>query len=141
MANAVIDTGHGATMTFGTSSLSYNWTSIDMGETTLPDVDTVHLGTTGNRTYLPGDLTDDGEVTIPFQFDAEAALPTLGSVETVTVTFPQEAGQTAPATYAGTAYIKRVRKPNLQTDTLQDGEITIRWDGQTGPTFTAATTA
>lgn len=140
MANAVVDTGHGATMTFGTSSISVNFTSIDMGETTRPDVETTYLGTTGNRTFIPGDLDDDGEITLPFQWDAEASLISTGTVETITVTFPQEAGQTAPATYAGTGYIKRVRKPNLQTDTLQDGELTIRWDGGTGPTWTAATT-
>lgn len=138
MANAVVDTGHGATATF--DSLSFNWTSIDMGESTLNDVPTSHLGTTGSETFLPGDLVNEGEVTIPFQWDAEAAYPTEGTVTTLTITFPQETGQTAPATYAGTAYIKRVRRPNLQTDTLQDGEITVKWDGNTGPTWTAATT-
>lgn len=141
MANAVVDTGHGASVTFGTSSLSFNWTGIDMGESTLPDVDKSHLGTSGSREFMPGDLVDEGETVISFQWDAEASYPAEGTVETVTVTFPQESGQTAAATYAGTGYIKRVRRPNLQTDQLQTGELTVRWDGGTGPTWTAATTA
>jgi hypothetical protein len=93
-------------------------------------------------TFLPGDLVDAGEITIPFQLDAEASLPTASTApETVTVTLPQEAGQTGAATYAGTAYVKTVTLPDLSTDTVQAGELVVKWDGGTGPTFTAATTA
>jgi hypothetical protein len=31
MANAVVDTGHGASVSFGDSTYSFNWTSINMG--------------------------------------------------------------------------------------------------------------
>lgn len=139
MANAAVDTGHGATLTLSTSALSFNWTSIDLGEETIDDIATSHLGSTGYKEYVPGDLKEGGSITIPFQFDNEAALPGLGTVETATVTFPLASGQTTAATLAGTGYLKRLKRPNLQTDTLQDGELVFMWDGGTGPAFTAAT--
>lgn len=141
MATASVDTGHGASVTFGTSSYSFNWTSINMGQQTRNDVSTTHLGTTGFETFIPGDLANAGEITIPFQFDAEASIPaTSTAAETVTITLPQATGQTAAATYAGTGYVKSVTLPELSTDTIQAGEFIVKWDGETGPTFTAATT-
>ena len=139
MANAAVDTGHGATVTLATTGLSLNWTSIDLGEETINDVEQTHLGTTGYREYRPGDLKEPGEVVIPFQWDSEAAQIAVGTVESLTFTFPTATGQSTAATYAGTGYIKRVKRPNLQTDTIQDGELTVKFDGITGPTYTAAT--
>lgn len=139
MANAVVDTGHGATATLSSSAYSFNWTSLDLGEETLEPVDTTHLGTSGYRTSIPGDLKSPGQVTMPHQFDAEAAQIVLGTVETLTITFPQESGQSAAATLVGTGFFLRHKRPNLQTDTIQDGELVFQFNGLTGPTFTAAT--
>ena len=139
MANTQVDTGHGASLTLSSTGLSFNWTAIDTGEETIPDVDRTSLATADYREYIPGDLKEPGEITIPFQWDAQAAQIAVGTVETVTVTLPLISGGTSAATLAGTGYIKRVKRPNLQTDTLQDGELTIKFDGLTGPAFTAAT--
>ena len=135
------DTGNQATATFATLAAVSNITGIDAGESTLEDLDTSTLETVGSMTFKPTDLADEGEVTIPFLFNAESALPVKGTIDTLTITYPQAPGQTAPATEAGTGYIKRVRKVNLQNNTLQAAEITFKWDGETGPTFTPATTA
>jgi hypothetical protein len=137
MANGMVDTGHGSTATFSSTALSFNWTNIDLGTVELPEIETSYLGTTGEMTFMPGDLINGGEVTLPCQFDNEAALPALGTVETLTVTFPAGAGQTTPANLAGTGFIKSVKRPNLQTGQLQDGQIVFKFDGLTGPTFTA----
>lgn len=135
MANAQVDTGHGASLTLSSTGLSFNWTSMDLGEETIPDVDRTHLGTADYREYIPGDLKEPGEIVIPFQWDAQAAQIAVGTVETITVTFPILSGFSA-ATLSGTGYIKRVKRPNMQTDTLQDGELTIKFDGLTGPAYT-----
>jgi len=139
MANAKVDTGHGATITLSTSALAFNWTGMDLGEESIPDVDRSHLATADYREYMPGDLKEPGLITIPFQWDSDAAQVAEGVPETITVTFPLASGGSTAATFAGTGYINKVTRPNLQTDTIQNGEITIKLDGLTGPVYTAAT--
>lgn len=141
MASASIDTGHGATAVFSITAITSSFTSIDVGNKAKGKIETTHLGTTGNKTFMPEDLDDPGEVTIPYHFDAEAAEPATGSVETLTVTLPLAPGQTTAATLAGTGFITNVKRPNLQTNTIQDGSITFAFDGLTGPTFTPAVTS
>ena len=136
MANTYVDTGHGATISFGSSLYAFNWTAIDIGEETIPDVDRTHLATSGFREYIPGDLATPGEVTVAFQHDSNAAAITLGLVQSITVTLPIPTGGAAGAYWAGTGYIKRVKRPNLATDELQVGELTVMFDGITGPTLT-----
>lgn len=132
------DTGNGASITFGTTAFTGKFTQLDPGEKTLGDIEDTHLGTTGNKTYRPEDLVEPGELTGMVQFSSDTALPALGTVETVTLTFPIPAGLTTAATYAGTAYIKRFKVPTLENNTLQMAEITVKWTGKTGPTFTVA---
>lgn len=110
MANAAVDTGHGATVTFGTSGYSFNITSIDIGEETIGDISVDHLGVTGFKEFVPEDLVDGGEVVITYQFDNEASQPTAGTIETLTITFPTASGQLTAANYAGTGYTKRVKR-------------------------------
>lgn len=140
MANAAtIDTGHGATLTLSVSLLALDWTSIDLGEETINDIETTKLDNPAYHSFMPGDLITASEVTVPFWWDTEQTTYPIGQVETATFTFPLGTGQTAEATYAGTGYIKRIKYPNLQTDAVQDGELTWKFDGLTGPTFTPAT--
>lgn len=137
MANAQVDTGHGATATFSVGAHSYNITGIDLGEETLGKVSTDHLLVTGNKTYMPEDLAEPGEVVMPYQFDNEAAQLAKGVVETLTITLPMGSGQTTAATWVGSGFITNIKRPNLQTNVIQDGQITFAFDGTTGPTFTA----
>lgn len=142
MANQYVDTGHGATVTFGTTSHAFNWTNINAGTISKPAVPTSHLGTTGEMTFIAGDLIDAGEATIQFQFDSGNNLPAMSTAaETVTITWPTTTGQTSPATYAGTALITSMAFGDLVSETIQSGTMTVKWDGGTGPTFTAATEA
>jgi hypothetical protein len=136
MANAVVDTGHGATITFGTSSYAFNWTNIKPPKETRETIATEHLAST-KMTKMPGDLSDYDTATVEFQFDNEAALPTSSTVpEQITITWPQATGQSSGATYAGTGMITGVDINNLATNELQTGTLEIRFDCLTGPTFT-----
>lgn len=142
MANSTVDTGHGAAITFGTSSYAFNWTAINIGDKTREAVDITHLGTSTNMRKMVGDLQDAGSVTVEFQFDTLAtnAPANSSAAETVTITFPLAAsGQSVAATYAGTGMITNVKFPDLQTGTVQTGSMTVTWDGGTGPTWTKAT--
>ena len=140
MANqADIDTGHGASLTLSETGLSLDWTSIDLGEETINDIETTKLDNAAYHSFMPGDLITASEITVPFFWDTEEAQIPIGTVESMTFTFPLTSAQVAAATYAGTGYIKRVKYPNLQTDAVQDGELTLKFDGLTGPAFTPAT--
>lgn len=137
MANARVDTGHGATCTFGTSSYAFNWEIIDIGEQTIEVIGDTSLATSTNLTCRPGDLKEPGEISFEFQFDNAASLPALGTVETLTVTFPAASGQTTQATYVATGFVRSLKPPRLTTNELQKGSLTFKCDGKTGPTFTA----
>ena len=54
------DIGTGASLTFGTSSASFDLLSINPTNHSRPVVDTTHLGTTTARTNTPVDLIDTG---------------------------------------------------------------------------------
>ena len=126
------DTGHGATVTLSSSALVLDWKSIDMGNETRPSVEDWHLAST-KKTKMPGDIPDEGKVTIPFNWDDYKDAPVTSSTpETATFTYA------SGATWAGTGMIVDVKRPNSETGTLKQGQIVFEWDAKTGPTFTKA---
>jgi hypothetical protein len=140
-ATAVPDTGHGATVTFATTSWSGKLVGIPTNlQLTRPRVDTTHLGTSTNRSYMPGDVNELGEITLDVLFEGTVGLPAIGTAaETITITFPLPGGGAATApNIAGTGFITGVQYPPLQTGTVQQGQITFTYNGGTGPTYTAA---
>lgn len=131
------DTGNTATFALGTTSFSVSIERINGGEKTLESIEDSHLGTTGNKTFFPSDLIDDGEIQCEFQYASDVSEPTLGVVETGTLTWPTLAGDAAGATLAGTGFLTNFRRPTLENGQKQMGSFTFKWDGKTGPTFTA----
>ena len=138
MANGTVNTGLGGSITFATSAHVFNWMSITPGDMARPDVDTSHLGTIGGRTFIPGDLVDYGSMTCEFQYDTQAAEVTFADAETITVTYPQDGGETASATIVGTGFVTSFTPGQMAIDELQTGTLSVRWDSK--PTFTDATT-
>ena len=128
------DTGNGATLTLSTGTTG-DFEQIDPGESTMGTVEDSHLGTSGEATVRPADLIEPGEVTGTYQWSADETPPVLGSVVTATVTWPLVSGTTA-ANKAGTAIVTRVKYPSFSNNELQKAEITLKWDGKTGPTYT-----
>lgn len=139
MASTSIDLGTGATVVFTTTTHAMSWTSMSLGEHSIEMVDTSHLGSSGFRSAIGGDLKAPGETTFEFLFDTENAPAVTNVAETVTITFPQSAeNTTSAATYAGTGVVRSVTFPTLGVDELQTGTLVVAWDGGTGPTFTDA---
>jgi len=138
---ATRDTGHGASVTFGTTSWSGKLISIPTNlNLARPRVDISYLGTSGQREYMPGDLEDIGEITLDVAFEAKTGLPaTSTAAETITVTWPiaPGGGGVTAANLAGTGFITSISYPPMQTNIIQTGKITISFDGFTGPTWTA----
>lgn len=132
------DTGNSATVTFGTTGFTARYTGIGQTEQTIPDINKSALATTEFEEYMPGDLTEPGEFECEFQYDPNLR-PSVGTVETITITYPVPAGLTNGATMSGTGYIKKRVLPELKNNTLMLGKLGVKWDGVTGPTFTNAT--
>lgn len=131
-----VDTGNGATLTLGTTGYVGQYEEIDPGEDKLGKIEDSFLGTTVRKTFVPEDLVDSGEIKGNTQFNSGASIPSLGTVETATITFPLRPGQSTPATLAGTGFLTKFTKPKLMNNTKQMSEVEFTWNGKTGPTYT-----
>lgn len=135
-------TGNGATLTLATSSLTLAITKIQIGEITVDMLDVSVLGTTDFEILIKSDLKKTPEIMAEFVFVTSATAPTVASAaETGTVTFPQLTGESAAATLAGTGVVTSFKLPDLENGVVQKGSLKFRYDGDTGPTYTKATTA
>ena len=86
------DIGTGATITFGTSSNTFDLTSIEISDVSREAIDTTNLGTTTARTFIPTDLYDPGSIDIEFDYDddnvSSNAPQFSAAAETITITWP-----------------------------------------------------
>ena len=139
------NTGHGGSITLATSALTYAWRKIGAVEQEGESVESTDLDDKYFKTFLPGDVVEPGEFEVEYCWDPREELtqPTLGVIETVTITLPQGAAETAAADLEGTGFImSRTAFPELATNGLQIGKMKIAFDGASGPpTWTKATTA
>lgn len=144
-----IISGHGATMTFTTSSgFTPKYTSIGGWEASRPSLDTSYLATTGCRTKVGGDLFEIGSFTSTFFFEpAETAAGedcslddilfdsgSAAAAETVTITYNDPTANTQSVN--GSAHVVGAAIEDLATDTLLVASITIQWNDW--PTFADA---
>jgi hypothetical protein len=136
------DTGHGATITFGTSALSYAWRKISAVEQAGEAVEDTVLSEKYFRSFLPGDVYEPGEFEIEYSWGSKTALPTIGVVETITLTLPLASGGATAADLEGDGFImSRTAFPELTTNGLQQGKMKIAFAGTAGvaPAWTKAT--
>ena len=122
------DVGTGTTIGFGTSGFSAEILNVDGASMTREVIDTSHMGTTTWRTFIPGDLSDPGEVTFEFHFDPDAQPPINGAAEPITITFPLPAGQATPATLVGSGFISSWEFSDPFEDKMT-ANGTIKWSG------------
>lgn len=87
-----VDIGTGATVATSTSAFTAQYTNIAWGGIARPVIKTSHLGTTGYDTFVLGDLTDPGEVTLDIFFNTSIMPPVRGVQETWTITCPVSTG-------------------------------------------------
>jgi hypothetical protein len=136
-----MDTGHGASITFGTSALSYAWRKIGAVEQAGESVEDTALSNLYYKTFLPGDVIEPGEFEVEYCWGSKTALPAIGVVETITITLPSSNGVLSQADLEGTGFImSRTAFPELSTNGLQVGKMKIAFDGAGGepPVFTPA---
>ena len=107
-----VDLGTGTTIVFGTSGFTAEITDISWSGISREIIDTTHLGTSpasgseiGSKTFLAGDLTDPGEISLEGHFDPDQIPPLEAAAETVTITFPLPVGGTTAATWAASCQL------------------------------------
>ena len=88
---------------------------------------------------MVGDLIEPGEVTFTIQFVPTTAPPVVGSTGTLTLTDAVASGDSTACNWSGTAIITEVNHGSRVKNQLNTMTVTVKWDGGTGPTFTAAT--
>ena len=133
------DTGNSATIVFATTGFVANFHLLGGAEHEIEVIEDSHLGTTTYKTYIPGDLDEPGEFDCEFEWQGDVSPPARGTAETITVTHPVPPTLSNGATHAGTGFIQKVKLPEMVNNELQMGSLTVKWDGKTGPTYTAAT--
>jgi len=129
-----VDTGTGATITFGTSSWSANILSIDWSGLSRDSIETTHLGTTAAKTFIPEDLYDSGEVSLDFQFDVDDFPPIDQAAETITITAPLSSSGSTAGKWAATGFMTDFSFNVTTGAELMSGSATVKFTGAITPT-------
>ena len=143
MAGSGGRSAQGATLTLATTGFTANFHFIGGTEEDRGEIETTHLGLAVNskKTYVPGDLVGHEVVPVRYEYNPSFATfpPVTSDPESITITYPLRTGQSVAATLAGTGFVKKRKSADLEKggDALMMGELEIRWNGLTGPTFTA----
>jgi hypothetical protein len=136
------DTGQLMTATFATSSLSLAVTEITIGAHTIDMLDVSVLASTGFQKLIASDLKKAGKVKLKFVFVTSATMPVIGAApETMTVTWPLQTGNAVAANLAGTGVFTDLKLADGKLGEVMFGECEYQHDGDTGPTYTKATTS
>lgn len=124
----ISDVATGLTIVFGTTGFAARIVSVDGPGASRPSIDTTHMATSANRTFMPGDLVDQGEVTITVHHDPSLTRPIATAAETVTITHPIPAGLTVAATWAFSAFCTGY-SPSFAIDELMQAQLTLKISG------------
>ncbi len=92
---SVNDIGDGTTIAFATSTFEAYVDSIRWSGQSREMVDMSHIATTAGIAYLPSDMYDPGTLQLDLHHDPDEAIPLVGAMEVITLTFPKRAGTTA----------------------------------------------
>jgi hypothetical protein len=127
-----IKEGIGATVGFGTSSLTLNIVDVNLDGITMEDIATFDQSTTGYRTYIASTLTEGGTLSFDVNWNAldHVALEgALGVSQTITVTLPKvvSTDTTAPS-YSFSGYVNSLSK-SVVIDELISGSVQIKVAG------------
>lgn len=108
--------------------------SIDAGEWTLAERDVTVLASEDFLRREPADLAAPNDVSGTTRFRPALGAPVFGSVDTVTITLPQESTATTGitrASLAGKGFFSRFTFPTLENNETMNSEFTLAMTGET----------
>ena len=124
-----IKEGIGATLGFGTSSVTINLVDVNLDGVSVEDIPTFDQSTTGYKTYVSSTLTEGGTVGFKVNwnlYDHAALEGALGLAQTLTITLPKPvAGDATAPSYAFTGYLKQIQANNT-IGTLVEGTCSLK---------------
>lgn len=136
MPGTTVDVSTGITIVFGTSGFTAEITDVSWGGISRESVATSHMGTAapgvgnfGNMTFIPGDLSDPGEITFEIHFNPEDEPPIDQPEETITITWPLAAGDATPADWEGTGFNTGF-DIGAPLDDKMTGSLTVKMSGE-----------
>ena len=102
-------------------------------------IDTSHLGTSGSRTKISGNLTNVEDITVTINTDP-SDVPVFPAVnESWTITFPLLAGETTAAKLVFSGHVLNYSPGSLASNAKMEGSVTLGVSGDW--TYTAAVPA
>lgn len=120
------DNGTGASCSNGTASFLI--TSINGPDLSIADIETTHLGTTGARTYMAGDLTEGGTVSLDVEYDPGTSITLGGTTTTWTLGYPLRSGQATAANLQFAGYINAY-SPSIPLEDKMTATVGIKVAG------------
>lgn len=144
MAGTPVDVGTGSIIAFGTSAFTSELLNVDWGTIERPAIETTHMGTAapgagkiGNATFIPGDITNPGEIVVEVHFDPDKTPPINPSdvAEVITITWPKVPADASAAKWEGQGFVKSFDISDPLEDKMT-ATITIQMTGNV--TLTAA---
>ena len=131
------DTGNTSAVTIsGWSGTVIRFQCPEFTREALEDTD---IATSNQKTFVPDDLYDPGELEIEFFWDQSATNfpPIGGAAESVSLAFPLKSGEVTNATLAGTAFVVSSTGPEVVNGSLMRGTMRWKFDGKTEVAYTA----
>lgn len=122
------DIGTGTTVTFGTSGFTADILGVNHDGIAREAINTSHMGTTNDHTFMPTDLVDNGEISLEIAFVPSLSPPiiTNGPAETVTINYAGTGSWAASAFQTGFSIGAPLEDKMTGTLTLKvTGGITI----------------
>lgn len=147
----VPDTGLTATAVFaihaddGAGTFTAKFTQIGELQRTIDSLETSHLLSIDEKSFVPGDLIEPGEIECEYFWDGAEIAPDARVRATLTVTMPTSPAQTAPASWVASGFFTMRLVPAAQLNTLMKGKTKFKLnglataDGGTKFTYTPAT--
>lgn len=132
-------TGIGGVLTFSTgiTLTGLRYKSIGGFRESIDSLDDTALDSVGFYESCPDDLSKVDSISVEAYADFKKQIP-VGDVGTITITFPQLAGEATAAVLTGTGYITDATLPPLAPGQRLMTNFNFVFDGKTGPTYTAA---
>lgn len=122
------DVGTGTSISFGTSGFTAEVLGINHNGVERPSIDTSHLTTTTAKTFMPGDLVDQGEFSLDIAFNPNILPPIKSAAETIVITFPVPSGLSTGATYTFTGFCTGASQV-IPFEERMTGTVTIKVSG------------
>lgn len=122
----VIHDATGSTAVFGTSSFSFQLTSIELTGASRESIPTSHIGTANAQTFVGATLPDNGEIRLSGYFNSASVPPLGGASETLTITFPDSSTWAASVFMTGWEWGVSMGEQSSATATVKiSGVITL----------------